>query len=121
MLGMLIWLAKWTGTVKGLTVDRLMAKLCGQLEIGIMRGGIASVAFCRNDAQSAFLRNLSPNRPAAISLIGDDRERQLHPAQKGVHQLAVMPIPARYGQTQGGDRWLTTHLQPVRVAPLVTN
>ena len=27
MLGMLIWLAKWTGTVEGLTVDRLMSAI----------------------------------------------------------------------------------------------
>jgi AcrR family transcriptional regulator len=27
MLGMLIWLAKWTGTIEGLTVDRLMSAI----------------------------------------------------------------------------------------------
>ena len=71
------------------------------VEIGIVRRRITGVTLCRNDAQRTLFCDLPPDHPAAIGFIGDDRERRLCPVQKGMHHLAIMHIPAGYGEAQG--------------------
>lgn len=71
------------------------------IKVGVVLCGIAGVTLCRNDAYSAFIGDLLPDLGAAISLIGDDRERRLLPVKKGKHHLTIVDIPARDGQAQG--------------------
>ena len=71
------------------------------IEIGNVRRRITGIALCGNDAYRAFFCDLSPDYPAALGFIGDDRERWPFPVQKGMYHLIVVNIPARYCQTQG--------------------
>jgi hypothetical protein len=71
------------------------------IEIGIVWYRFADIAFGRDDAQCAFICDLSSNFAASVSFVGDDGERRLAPVPKGVHHLAVMNIAARYGEQQG--------------------
>lgn len=62
---------------------------------------LAGIAFGRNNAQCAFICDLSSNFAAVVSLVGNDGERRFIPVQKGVYHLAVMEIAARNSEPQG--------------------